>query len=173
MSEPVYRFRGFFSGDAAGTVAEFERIRAARGTLKTEYVVAAATPEDSPLHRHFEWDDAEAARLHRLNTASRLIRSIEVIRDDRPPVMMYVHTQTSEPVAREGEYRPISVIDARPDLYLSALAEASSGLAAAQRRMNELLDVARSTGAKKGEIARIMLAVQALQTANEAIAAIH
>jgi len=33
--------------------------------------------------------------------------------------------------------------------------------------------VARTTGTKKGDVARIMLAVQALQTANQAIQAIH
>lgn len=54
--------------------------------LMPEDVVDAAAHPDHPLHPEFEWDDTEAARLHRLTQARTLIRSIPVIyvQDDRP-----------------------------------------------------------------------------------------
>lgn len=169
----VYKFRegSRFRGDAAAVAAELERIRTERGALRSDAVVDEATPQDAPLHPFFEWDDAVAAREQRLEQARRLVRSIEIVRDDRPPVSMYVHY--SAPEAGDGGYEPLSVVVSQPDRYLSALAEARKDLAAAQRRVTELLAVARTTGAKKGEVARIMLAVQALETANEAIHALH
>ena len=44
--------------------------------LRAEDVVAEAVAPDSPLHSLFTWDDSEAARKHRLQEASRLIRVI-------------------------------------------------------------------------------------------------
>lgn len=174
MSGPVYKFRegSRFRGDAASVAAELERIRAERGVLKSEAVVEAAEPDDAPLHSYFEWNDAAAAREYRLETARKLVRAVEVIRDDRPPVSMYVHYAGVD--SAEGGYEPLAIIyDRQPDRYMSALAEAQQAAESAQRRVQELLSVARTTGHKKGELARIMLAVQALQTANEAIHALH
>ena len=169
----VYRFRDGtrFRGDAEATALELERIRSEVGTLTASGILAAAALDDSVLHGFFPWDDAEAAHEHRLEIAGKLPRAIEVIRDDRPPTSMYVHH--SVPEAREGEYTPLSIIVRAPDRYLLALEEAQRDLAAAQRRVSELLGVAQTTGHRKGEIARIMLAVQALQTANDAIHALN
>ncbi len=49
------------------------------GKLRPQAVVDAAKDEDSPLHNAFCWDDAEAARLYRLDQARRLIRSFKVV----------------------------------------------------------------------------------------------
>jgi hypothetical protein len=173
VSETVYKFRegSRFRGDAGAVAVELERIRAEQGALKSEAVVTEAEADVSPLHPFFEWDDSAAAHAHRLMQARMLIRAVEVVRGDRPPVSMYVHY--SMPEATDGAYEPLAVVAAQPDRYLSALAEAQKDVAAAQRRVTELLAVARTTGTKKGEVARIMLAVQALQTANEAIHALN
>jgi hypothetical protein len=173
MSEPAYRFRDAsrFRGDAKVAVAELERIRMEHGALQSATIVAESEREDAPLHPFFDWDDAIAAHLYRLETARRLVRSIEVVRDDLPPVSMYVHY--ANPDTSEGGYEQLSVIVTHPDRYLSAIAEAQRDLAAAQRRVADLLGLAQSTKKPKVEIARILLAVQALQTANEAIATLH
>ena len=173
MSPTVYQFRegSRFRGDAATVAAELERIRAEQGTLKSEAIVAEAEAADAPLHPFFEWDDAAAAHQLRLEQARRLVRAVVVVRDDRPAESMYIHV-SSETVG-EGDYQPLATIVTTPDRYLSALAEAQRDLASAQRRVAELLEVARTTGHKRGEVARIMLAVQALATANEAIIALH
>ncbi len=72
-------------------LAELNRIYTAAGSLTPAAVVADATPEGSPLHHHFEWDDATAAHAHRLTQAAALIRSIKVERTvpgEREPVMV-------------------------------------------------------------------------------------
>lgn len=43
------------------------------GLLMPGKVVQAAQHEDSPLHEHFEWDDAKAAHEYRVSQAVRLI----------------------------------------------------------------------------------------------------
>ena len=172
MSPTVYQFRegSRFRGDAAVVAAELERIRAEDG-LKSEAIVTAAEPDASPLHPYFEWDDAAAAHQLRLEQARRLVRAVVVVRDDRPAESMYIHVRSE--TSGEGDYSLLATIVTTPDRYLSALAETQSRMTAAQRSMDELLAVARTTGHKKGEVARIMLAVQALATANEAIIALH
>lgn len=51
-------------------------------------IVDTAQSANSPLHRYFEWDDAKAADLHRLDHAGKMLRSIriKVVEDDRPKV---------------------------------------------------------------------------------------
>lgn len=169
----IYRFRdgSRFSGNAELAAAELERIRTEQGTLKAETIVTEATPEDAALHGWFEWNDAAAAHEHRLDQARRLVRAIVIVHDNLPPTSMYVHVREQE--AREGGYEPLTIVASHPDRYLMALSEAEVGLSSARRRVDELLDAAKSGGAKKGEVARIMLAIQALQTANEAIQSLH
>ena len=59
---------------------ELERIRQEHGgRLRPEHVIEEAQDENHPLHPCFEWDDSEAARLYRLEQASYLIRSVDVI----------------------------------------------------------------------------------------------
>lgn len=48
------------------------------GLLEPEMVVDAARDEKSPLHPHFEWDDAVAAEAHRADQARELVRSLTV-----------------------------------------------------------------------------------------------
>ena len=51
-------------------------------------LVALARPASSPLHRMFEWNDREAARLHRLETARLIMRTL-IITSEHGPVRMY------------------------------------------------------------------------------------
>src|SRR5574343_617559 len=46
-----------------------------KGILRPDDVVSEAANPESPLHDQFEWDDAKAAQLHRVDAARRLIRS--------------------------------------------------------------------------------------------------
>lgn len=49
------------------------------GRVSPQDVVEAARDPASPLHNEFAWDDAEAARLHRLDVAKRLIREVKLV----------------------------------------------------------------------------------------------
>lgn len=60
-------------------LAELHRIRDENdGVLTPEAVVEDSTPEDAPLHNHFEWDDKKAAHKHRIEQARQIIRSFRV-----------------------------------------------------------------------------------------------
>jgi len=70
--------------DAKVIEREFGRIIERRGALSADAVVDAARAPASPLHRHFEWNDAKAGHAYRLAQARYLIRSITITRvDDR------------------------------------------------------------------------------------------
>lgn len=84
--------------DVAG--AELERIRTkANGRLTPEGIVASARRPTSPLHPHFEWDDAKAASAHRITQAGYLIRSIEVldaVEGQKKPIRAFVSVVRDE-----------------------------------------------------------------------------
>lgn len=99
---------------------ELEEIRRARGSVTAEAVVAAATPETSPLHSEFEWDDTKAGHQYRLGQARELIHiAVTVQRRDGESVIA-VPAFVDGGVEGNGGRRYISIDDARTD---SALAE--------------------------------------------------
>lgn len=60
-------------------VAEaIEALRDASGYLNPDAVVEAAADPTSPLHGHFEWNDAKASKLYRISQARTLIRSMHI-----------------------------------------------------------------------------------------------
>lgn len=62
-----------------------ERLKRENGGMVTaKQVVDYARPADSPIHDHFEWDDAEAAERYREDQARNLIRCYYVIPDLGP-----------------------------------------------------------------------------------------
>lgn len=57
-----------------------------KGGLTAEDVVEFARNENTALHKHFTWDDAQAAQLWRLQQARRIINvSIQFSGDDSAP----------------------------------------------------------------------------------------
>jgi hypothetical protein len=104
-----------------------------RGELTAAIVVDEATPEDSPLHGQFTWDDLEAAHQHRLAQARQLIRSVKIhvvegdVKSER--VRAWIHVPApSEPAPEPGEpdkidsgYLPVTSIGTDPRLRTVAL----------------------------------------------------
>ena len=77
------------------------------GKLTPANVLEAATPEDHPLHSHFEWDDSVAGHKYRLGQARNLIRVVRekfVDRTDQPNDVRFFYS-----VAREDGrvYEPL------------------------------------------------------------------
>jgi hypothetical protein len=68
--------------DAARIGPELLRLKNLHGTLTKAVVVESAESAQSPLHTEFEWDDAKAAKLHRLEHARYIMRSIMVVWDE-------------------------------------------------------------------------------------------
>lgn len=72
--------RGYkLTDEQAQIVGEFleQRFPDGRG-ITPDMILEAATPEDSPIHGFFEWDDQKAAAAHRKFQARQLIKAIVV-----------------------------------------------------------------------------------------------
>lgn len=65
-------------------VADICKRLADEGRLNAASLVEEAKDEESPIHDMFEWDDSIAARNWREFQASKIIRSIEYVVDDKP-----------------------------------------------------------------------------------------
>lgn len=89
--------------------------------LRADVVVSDAADPASPLHAHFEWDDTEAARQHRLNQAAALIRKVKiqiVASPEARPIQVRAYVSRSELSAESqtgvpGSYLPIERVAGR------------------------------------------------------------
>lgn len=82
MSSTAYKWKAgaHLKINAKLAGSELERIRTKHnGRLTPNDVLEEAKARNSPLHKAFEWDDTEAAHKFRIQQASYLIRSIEVV----------------------------------------------------------------------------------------------
>jgi len=167
----TYKFKAGtrFSGDPDAIVVEFERLRSEFGALQPEAIVEAGADEGNPIHdvKQFLWDDDDqAAHEYRLTIARQLVRAIVIpAKDPKDDQSKYVYT--------ERDYVPLAGITANPGRYLLALSAARRDLESAQRRVDDLLNAAKTNKSRRGDVAAIMLAVEALHTANESIRTIH
>lgn len=105
--------------------------------FRAEDVVEAARPETAPLHPYFEWDDAVAAELFRVEQARGLVRSIEVRVEVRPGpepiaawVRQYHHVIVPQgpDVPPQPRYMPVQVIQQRGDLTRQIIESAAREL---------------------------------------------
>jgi hypothetical protein len=84
------------------------------GRVTPEAVLEAAADPASPLHDHFEWDDAAAAQQHRLEQARSLIRSVRVQITTETRVVSTVH-YVRDPSVSSGEQGYVSVTRLRSE----------------------------------------------------------
>lgn len=104
-------------------VDELERLREENGGLLTvAAIVEAAKDEDSPLHKHFDWDDTHAAEKYREWQARALIQKCKITVEHRPDTI--VRAYVSVPSDRkEGGYRAVQDVINDADLKESLLKE--------------------------------------------------
>lgn len=171
------------AADVAG--AELERIQNQRGVIEPRVVVEESRPEAAPLHPVFEWNDDKAAENYRTWQARSLIKSVRVIemRDGADvPVPVYVHVPTATAAKADDDgavqtpagYQPVSVVVQRPDMYVSALGELQRKIGGAREALDSLQRAAKDAPDTDQErMARISIAVQAMQTASAAVQALH
>jgi hypothetical protein len=67
------------TGNADVDLARLRALQTRQGTLTPDVVLSDAQDASSPLHRHFNWDDTEAAHLFRLQQARELIVRFRVL----------------------------------------------------------------------------------------------
>ena len=164
-------YRGRVSADIAGP--ELERVKAEHGALTAELVVDEARSEDAPLHPVFEWRDEVAAEQHRMQQAYRLIRALVVVDEvkhtERPAYVLV----TSEETRTRTTYEDAAVVVADVDLFADAIGRLEGEVRAARRSVQDLERLASSSGVEPERMARIALAVRAIEAANAAVAALH
>lgn len=141
--EMVFKFRegSHLPGDPQKVGETLTSIESEHGSLTPPIVVKEAEPDDSPLHRYFEWDDAKAADSFRLEQARYLVASVVVVRAERPdatPVRAFVS------VKDEGErtYSPIQVVLSQPDLKAQAISDILINIASLRRKLESFEEFA-------------------------------
>lgn len=172
----MYRFRDGFSipGVSAETANdELNRIYKDRAELTGTVLVEESRPKTAPLHNAFEWSDKKAAEQYRLQQARTLIRAVHVISDDdeKRSDPVFVHVRSSEQ-EREGAYHPVDVVVGRVDLFEQALDELERRVSSALSAVDSLKRAAEASP-DADRLARVALAIRALQTASEAISSLH
>ncbi|MCX8016489.1 MAG: hypothetical protein N2690_01105 [Rhodocyclaceae bacterium] len=153
--------------DADAAAKELERLARNHKALTPRIVIDAARNPASALHDAFDWDDSSAAEKWRLYQARELIRSVHVVCEREAPRAIYVHVGEAE------GYQPIETVIRNPGMFASALREAHARLEKAREAIVELESAAKADGNEGERLARIALAVQAMETAKAAVASLH
>jgi hypothetical protein len=166
MTEEVkFKVRGFdsYAGIPAETVAdELARIYNNSGELTPDAVVEEATPEESPLHPAFEWDNEKAGHEHRKHQARNLIRKVEIVQAKiASPV--YVHVNAEKPA-----YHPVELVVQRPDMFALALEELVGKLASSERSVQQLENAAK-IGTDPDKLVLVSEIVQAFRFVSEKV----
>lgn len=109
------------------------------GILKVEDVLKEARDEHSILHKHFEWDDTEAAEQYRKQQARYLIQRCKITLVDNEPTT--VRAFLSLPTDREngGGYRLTSEIMTDSSMKTEVLRDIQLTIARWTRKLH-LLD---------------------------------
>jgi hypothetical protein len=114
ISARVYAFTTEGCEEAFGVSAqvagqELERLRKADGRVNAAEIVAAAAPEDAPLHPVFEWNDSLAAQQHREHQARCLVRRVQVLTEHREaPVMVARLAERSTAAEKVQDFDPLA-----------------------------------------------------------------
>lgn len=169
----AFREGSRFAVDADTAARALANIQSKHGGISPATVVDESRPDDAPLHPVFEWRDEVAAEAHRRYQARALIRSVVVVSDEEGkevPKPVYVHINTES----GPSYQPVSVVVQRQDWFISALAELEKKFQVARASLEEIKKAAEAQpDADIERMARIALAVQAMQTASAAVQALH
>lgn len=99
-----------------------------KGMLETQAVVDDARAISSPIHDHFEWDDAIAGEAHRRQQARELIRSIQFVVEEEikgpREVNAFFHIETIVDDERVQGYVNYEDIRASEDLRSQVITKA-------------------------------------------------
>lgn len=130
--------------DAQAVGAAIERLtKRHNGVLEPGHIVDAARDEASPMHPHFQWDDAAAAELYREDQARELVRSltVDISRSnlESRPIRAFVNVETGG----ERGYVSTATAMSSEDLRRQVLQRAFAELEAWRARHAELSELAR------------------------------
>lgn len=106
-------------------------------------LVDDARPEDSPLHKFFEWDDSVAAERYRVHQAQQVVNHLRVIIREEGPARKAFHSVTiTETEGVERAYVSTQTVCEQPgeDYKKQIIAKAATELATWRRRYEEYKD---------------------------------
>jgi hypothetical protein len=108
--------------------------------LKPADVVNAARPEDAPLHRYFEWDDAVAGEQYRIHQAHDYIRvTVHVLeRPDQEPIKVRAFVSLTPDRGPEGFYRLTADVYSDTDYKAQMFADAKREMEAFEHKYRML-----------------------------------
>lgn len=110
MEEVMFHEKSMIKGDAE-LIRKLVDKKLAPNERTPENILELATPEESPLHKYFTWEDSIAAHKYRLGQAGRILR-----------VIVEVKTQTRHYVNVEIEQKGrvyMTQSEVKEDPYLS------------------------------------------------------
>ena len=146
----VYEKRaGFRLKNTAQAVGEeLDRINEKHGEISPQAVVNESRADDAVLHPEFEWCDPVAAEAFRREQASKLVRSVIVVEQDRPKTRAFesvtvVREEADEPKREERVFRSREEIMADPDARAELMARAIREAIAFRHRFAELSELAK------------------------------
>lgn len=107
------------------------------GLLRPEAIVQAATSPDSPLHKHFTWDNSAAAEAYRIWEARALIKRVQLYVEPLD-IKVKMFTSLGSDRATGFGYRLMTDVMASTDLRAEMLATALKELGTMQSRYQHL-----------------------------------
>ena len=142
--------KGLKDADPQAVGEALAAIATANGELTPDATVEAAKNVQSPLHRHFEWDDAIAAQAHRLDQARALIRIVTVLEGDEDvpaPAFLSITDKTGT------SYRTVHAVRESVDLQSALLNAAERELQAFTQRYRTLKDICEVVDTARAKLA--------------------
>ena len=127
--------------------SHLHHLREENGGLRPEDVVEDAADPKSPTHDWFEWDDTEAARLHRITQARYLLRSINVVVkvNDEPQVTRLFYNV----MVQQRVYVTVGEVQREEDMRRQVLEQALKALDSWRRKYalyQELFPIIEAVG---------------------------
>lgn len=138
----IYKWKaGARSPVSAQVAGDVCRQLESKGKLTPKALVDVSRPEDAPLHKAFEWDDAKAAEAYRETQAHYIIRSIEVMPEKaKEPVRAFL----AAPLLDDGQqrcYKSTELILKDMDGRAALLESAKRELMAFSRKYRQLAEL--------------------------------
>jgi hypothetical protein len=147
----IYQFKqgAHLNGDAQAVGEKLAALESV-GRLTPEAVLHDARKATSPLHPFFEWDDAKAAKQHRLAQAGHLIRCVTVVLEEQQEQEQPRTIRAFLPIEAVDEsrsYVPTLKALGDADMRKQVLAQAHSELGAVARKYRELKELSEVVSA--------------------------
>jgi len=110
------------------------------GLLLVDDVLAAAKDKKCVLHRHFEWDDTEAANQYRREQARGMIQKCKIIITESPDISIRAFVSLSDDQKNGGGYRMTATVLSDDDMKAQLLRDIRTTISRWKRQLH-LLDV--------------------------------